>query len=155
MRNYLDALGDALSTAHGLKLDWQFHPYGGWWSFDDLDAAQVAWRDIFGIYIVAANDGRTIRLGQGDVVPRLRVHKNDRSICNPSFGSLWITCASVGRMCVSGVERFLANELSPVVGEAFPDVGPIPVNLPTHLLTSHQRLVRALMKQNSPPGGLL
>ncbi len=73
-----------------------------------------------------------VRLGQGDIADRLSEHRNDSEVM--SYGNqrkpLRVTWAVVAEAYRSGVERFLAETLTPQLGERYPDVPPIEVNLP-------------------------
>jgi hypothetical protein len=148
---YPNILDTILSAPRALQLNWHVQPNGSWEPFASLDTGYFGWRDLYGVYVVASID-RVVRVGQGKIMPRLREHQNDAGICNPSFGFLWVTWADVGRMCVSGVERYLADELSPLIGDAFPDTHPIQVNLPAPLISGQERLIQAIMQQNRVRG---
>lgn len=45
-------------------------------------------------------------------------------------GGLFVTWASVSATQQDGVERYLADQWPPLVGDVFPDVAPIVVNSP-------------------------
>ena len=47
-----------------------------------------------------------------------------------SYGGLWVTWAAVLPADLNGVERYLADQFKPLIGDRHPDVKPIPVNLP-------------------------
>jgi len=90
-----------------------------------------------GVYIIwhdgtaQNNVAETVRIGQGIISQRIATHRNDDVITAYAVrGSLRVTWAAVaGRARRLGIERYLADELDPLVGE-YPDVRPIPVNLP-------------------------
>lgn len=72
----------------------------------------------------------TVRVGQGNVSDRLQVHRTDNAIIQhgPSLLATW---AAVDHQSDrDGIERYLYEALQPLEGERFPDVVPIPVNLP-------------------------
>ena len=69
-----------------------------------------------------------VRVGQGIIQDRLTAHRNDTAIM--VYSSLYVAWASVGTLHRDNVERYLANVLRPVVGNAFPDVVPTQVSLP-------------------------
>jgi hypothetical protein len=101
-----------------------------WLSFEVFDLTAVT---TFGVYVIwhSGNPARTVRVGQGDIKSRLGAHRNDREICQYArSGALYVTWATVPKAQVDGVERYLANWLTPLVGDAFPDVLPIAVNSP-------------------------
>jgi hypothetical protein len=62
---------------------------------------------------------------------RLSAHRNDKEIlAHKANGTLHVTWAEVPAAYRNGVERYLADLLDPLVGDAFPDVRPIAVNSP-------------------------
>ena len=84
-----------------------------------------------GIYIIwkPGNPSRVIRVGQGNIRDRLYDHRNDPAIT--VYGrNLLVTWARVPAYQLDGVERYLAEELKPAVGERFPNSHPIAVNIP-------------------------
>lgn len=88
-----------------------------------------------GVYIIIRTppfgSNRVVRVGQGQIANRLAAHARDPDVLR--YGSeetLFAWFASVSRGQRDGVERYLADVLSPLVGEAFPKVLPIAVNLP-------------------------
>ncbi|MCP4209742.1 MAG: hypothetical protein GY767_22255 [Shimia sp.] len=85
-----------------------------------------------GVYVIwlTGDPSRAVCVGQGDVKERLSVHRDDPAILNyQSEGSLLVTWAAVPAHQRDGVERYLADQYSPLVGDAFPDAAPIQVNL--------------------------
>ena len=104
-----------------------------WCDLLNLDLDTVG--DAVGVYIIWRSGGTenpaTVRVGQGDIAARLRNHRTDDAVLqHAADGRLYVTWASVGLFFRDGVERYLGNQLQPLVGEAFPDVAPIQVNLP-------------------------
>ncbi len=82
-----------------------------------------------GVYVIweQGGDNRVVRVGQGDIADRLNQHRNDPTIT--SYGELLVTWASVDEWYMDGVERYLADMYSPLVGDRFPFAEPIAVNL--------------------------
>jgi hypothetical protein len=111
-----------------LRVTWH-KPIGGWHSLDDIDLAEVAEA---GVYIIwhEGNPGRVVRVGQGIVSDRIRVHRKDRAVTAYRPQGLRITWAPVPWDLRDGVERHLADKWKPLLGDAFPDVAPIVVNSP-------------------------
>lgn len=74
---------------------------------------------------------RTIRLGQGYIGQRLATHRKDKAVMayhtSGVYYASWIIPPAA---FLDGIERYLAEKLRPLVGDAFPDVAPIAVNLP-------------------------
>ena len=72
--------------------------------------------------------GVVVRVGQGDVATRLRAHQTDPAIARLG-GELLVTWADVSPTFRSGVEKYLASQYRPIIGERYPDTPAIPVNL--------------------------
>jgi hypothetical protein len=116
-----------------LNLKWQ--TCGGdshWCSLDKLDLDSVS--DVAGVYIIwhEGNPGRVVRIGQGDPIKnRLCAHRNDPKVTQyRKYGLLRATWAFVPYGQRDGVERYLADQWKPLVGDAFPNVLSIAVNSP-------------------------
>jgi hypothetical protein len=77
------------------------------------------------------NPGRVVRIGQGDIASRLGAHRQDPAIlAYKKIGLLRVTWATVLAHQLDGVERYLANAWTPLVGDAFPAAAPLAVNSP-------------------------
>ena len=83
-----------------------------------------------GVYVIwhTGSPSRVVRVGQGVIADRLAAHRNDRAIL--AYGELRVTWASVPQAQRGGIERYLADNWHPLVGDAFPNVAPIAVNSP-------------------------
>ncbi len=69
--------------------------------------------------------------GFEDLAERLTAHRNDVNIlAYAELGTLRVTWAAVSAAQQDGVERYLADQYPPLIGDAFPDVEPIAVNSP-------------------------
>lgn len=87
-----------------------------------------------GVYVIwyASPSGvnKVIRVGQGDVASRLREHRSNPEILRySSYGQLKVTWALVNAQYRDGVEAFLYDSYSPLIGEKSPAAQPISVNL--------------------------
>lgn len=85
----------------------------------------------FGVYVIwhDGNPGRIVYVGQGDIKDRLTFHRTNPKVQKyAANGTLRVTWAVISALQVGGVERYLADTLNPLVGEAHPDVTPIAVN---------------------------
>jgi hypothetical protein len=104
---------------------------GLWCSFDRVNLTKVS---TVGVYVIwhTGSPGRVVRVGQGDIAQRLGAHRDDPAVTRyRTNGSLLVTWAEVPKKADrDGIERYLANHYRPLVGDAWPDVTPIPVNLP-------------------------
>ena len=86
-----------------------------------------------GVYIIwhGGQNPSTVRVGSGIIAQRLASHRSDaRILTYRERGTLYVTWADVPAQYQEGVENYLADRLQPLVGERFPNVAPIVVNLP-------------------------
>jgi hypothetical protein len=114
-----------------LKVKWVTCGDDGHWC--DLKRLNLDNIETKGVYIIwhEGNPGRVVRLGQGDIADRLGDHRRDNEILTyDKFGTLRVTWATVSAAQRDGVERYLADQWPPLVGDAFPDAEPIAVNSP-------------------------
>ena len=102
-----------------------------WCSLETLDLNSVKES---GVYIIwhAGNPSRVVYVGQGSQISgRLSSHRNDsRILAYNKKGTLKVTWASVPAAQRDGVERYLADQWRPLVGDAHPNVALIAVNSP-------------------------
>lgn len=103
-----------------------------WCSFEDLDLSSIK-EGAAGVYIIwhAGNPGRVVYVGQGDIAARLEDHRSNGEILeHKNSGKLLVTWAAVSAAQRDGVERYLADQCSPLVGDAYPVAAPVAVNSP-------------------------
>lgn len=101
-----------------------------WCPFDSLNLGQVTAHGVYVIWHGGAAPN-TVYVGQGNVAVRVGAHRSDTKITrHANKGDLFVTWATVPVSHRDGVERFLADTLSPLEGDQHPDVEPVPVNLP-------------------------
>lgn len=101
-----------------------------WCSFLSLNL-QAEYFNILreGVYIIwQPSTGRVIRVGQGDIKDRITKHRENEEITQ--YNNLFVTWAEVSSFYMDGVENYLATQLNPLVGDRFPNVSPIEVNIP-------------------------
>ena len=113
-----------------IQLHWIKSTAGNWLSLGRLGLSNV---NSFGVYIIwhGGNPGQVVRVGQGNVADRLREHQNDPAILDyKKRGDLYVTWASVDRFQRDGVERYLADQYDPLVGDRYPSSKGIAVNSP-------------------------
>lgn len=114
-----------------LQLQWIKCSNGANWC--PLGTVNLGSVETVGVYIIwhAGNPGRVVRVGQGKIADRLNCHRNDGAITSYArHGTLYATWASVAAHQLDGVERYLADTWTPLVGDAFPNAMPIAVNSP-------------------------
>jgi hypothetical protein len=103
-----------------------------WCSFENVDLTHAHFTGMAGVYVIwhGGQTPKTVRAGQGDIADRIAAHRKDPKITAYSAHGLFVTWAKVPAGQHNGVEAYLADRLSPLVGDRFPDVTRIPVNLP-------------------------
>ena len=106
-----------------LTVKWVKSINGEFLALNNVNLSNV---NAFGVYVIWKL-GVVVRLGKGDIKSRLTAHRNDDAIT--SHGVLHVSWAVVSEQYVDGVERFLATQYHPLIGDAVPDVHPIQVNL--------------------------
>jgi hypothetical protein len=113
-----------------IRIDWAQCADGPWWRLEEVDLSTLL---TTGVYIIwhEGNPGRVVRVSQGDIAFRLREHRSDPAIIRfRRFGPLRVTWASVPAWQIDAVERYLAEQLKPVIWDRYPIVRPIEVNSP-------------------------
>jgi len=86
-----------------------------------------------GCYLIwhDGSPGRVVRVGQGDIRDRLSCHRLEPEItAYQTYGTLRVTWAELLAYQLDGVERYLADQWKPLVGDRFPMAAPIAVNSP-------------------------
>lgn len=112
-----------------LQVKWIKSTTGTWLPLSTVNLREVTDSGVYYIWHTG-NPGRTVRIGRGDIKSRISSHRQDQAITRyAANGELLVTWAVVPAFQQDGVERFLANHYQPLVGDAFPDVVPILVNL--------------------------
>ena len=95
--------------------------------------------DTLGVYVIGYQCGasiHTVYVGQGDIKDRLTSHrsgnteKSKKILAYAAKSTLFATWAAVGPAGRDGVERYVSDQLKPLIGSHHPDVEPIPANLP-------------------------
>jgi hypothetical protein len=115
-----------------LSVTWIKSTQNVWLPFETFNLGSVT--PTTGVYVIwhGGQPPWTVRVGQGDIAERIGVHRGDQQVlAYRSYGTgLFVTWAAVPAYSLDGVERYLADQLRPLVGDRFPNVVPIPVNLP-------------------------
>ncbi|MFA6325191.1 MAG: hypothetical protein WCX46_03125 [Candidatus Paceibacterota bacterium] len=111
-----------------MQLEWIKCDGDRWCSFTNVDLSHSHFDDMKGVYVIFQKEGKVVRLGQGIVKDRISSHRKDYLITK--HNPIYVTWAKVDRSQRDGVEKFLANKFNPIIGDAFPNVIPITVNLP-------------------------
>lgn len=111
-------------------LIWVKAKSGDWLSLNTFDLSTISTR--FGVYIIwhGGTNPRVVRVGQGDIADRLGCHRDDDEVQAYVGEGLFVTWAAVSGGDADGIERHLADEWRPLVGDRWPVAVPIPVNSP-------------------------
>jgi hypothetical protein len=114
-----------------LTVHWVKNTAGGWCGLD-VDLTGIKTEGVYAIWFAAQPGVRNcVRVGQGKIIERVTKHRADPAItAYRQKGALYVTWAAVPAAQRDGVEKFLADTYNPLVGDAFPNVAPIAVNLP-------------------------
>jgi hypothetical protein len=113
-----------------LKLDWIKSTDNKWLRFESVILDDVFTQGVYIIWYIG-NPSKVVYVGQGDIAERIRKHRARPDITKySSKGSLYVTWASVPLAWRDGVECYLANMFDPLVGDAYPESKPVPVNPP-------------------------
>jgi hypothetical protein len=112
-----------------VQVKWVTCNENAWCSFERVNLTNV---NTFGVYLIwyRGHPGRVVRLGQGDIKSRITAHRSDTAVTAYADRGMLVTWATVQKFLADGVERYLADSFSPLVGDAFPNVAPIEVNSP-------------------------
>ncbi len=98
-----------------------------WCDFNNLNLEHPVFDNLKGVYIIWSNK-ITVRIGSGIIKDRIKAHRIESEI--NSYPNLKVVWAEVEGNKMRNVEKYLADNLNPAIGERFPDVKPIEVNLP-------------------------
>jgi hypothetical protein len=102
-----------------------------WCELNTVDLSHEAFSS-GGVYLIwhGGTKPHAVYVGQGTFRDRLLDHRKDPRIQAYSKYGLYVAWALVDASKRDGVEIFLANQYSPLVGDRHPDAKPITVNLP-------------------------
>lgn len=114
-----------------LQVSWQKCQGDVWGHFLLVDLSHPHFNSMEGVYVIWQSDNNrttVIRVGQGIIKDRIAEHRKNSAITK--YDNLFVTWAPVPVQYRDGVEKYLADTLKPIIGDAFPNVIPIAVNLP-------------------------
>ncbi len=112
-------------------IEWILSTERQWLDFLNVDLSELNRRGDKGVYVIFSvmqDEPQAIRLGQGIIAERIAEHQENDAITG--FGELRVTWAVDLEKFLDGIESYLADTLNPIIGERFPDVPHIEVNLP-------------------------
>lgn len=104
------------------------------------------------VYVIARHpDLRAVRVGQTDELGgRLQEHADNPEIVEAAEGSPVVKWASTVLAPTDGIERYLFDELDPLVGHRAPEVPPVECDLPEGVHSG--RPLSALLRQIDQSG---
>lgn len=113
-----------------MDLTWMYCQGTVWCGLHTLDLNNLPAQT--GVYIIfyAGNPGRVVYVGSGNIAERLAAHRVNPDIQAYVSRDLKVTWAAVEPHWMQHVERYLADNFHPLVGDAHPDVVPVAVNSP-------------------------
>ncbi len=115
-----------------MHLDWM-KCGAAWCELARLDVSTLRGH---GVYVIwrpgdpGVRASAVVRVGHGSLAASLAAHRRDPSILRHG-PRLLVTWAAVEALFSGGVEVYLVQRLSPLVGERMPFASPVEVNLPT------------------------
>jgi hypothetical protein len=114
------------------KLSWIKCQGDVWCNLATVNLSHAHFNDMNGVYVIwhGGTTPATVYVGQGYIRDRLAAHRSDARIQQYVGLGLFVTWASVPQTFREGVEKFLADTLHPLVGEAHPNVISVQATLP-------------------------
>lgn len=103
-----------------------------WCNFFNLNLSHSHFDNLEGVYIIwhGAPNPAVVYVGQGNIRDRIEAHRLEAAILQHRTNGLYVTWAPVALTYRDGIERYLAERWSPLVGANYPSVTPIVVNSP-------------------------
>lgn len=104
-----------------------------WFDFLRLNLDAPYFNGKIGVYVIwyaSPAIAKVIRVGSGNISERLKEHRSNPEITKFSnMGQLKVTWITVNQIDTLGIEKYLSRVYSPLVGDRFPDIPEILVNL--------------------------
>lgn len=115
-----------------LQLQWTKCTGDHWCNLRTLNLSHAHLNNLEGVYMIwhGAPNPAVVYVGQGIIRDRLEEHRQNPEILKYETNILFATWAYVRVQHRDGIERYLADQWSPKVGENHPNAVPIVVNSP-------------------------
>ncbi len=122
----------SIEQIRSMQILWQKCAGNVWGLLLTVDTAHPHFDNMEGVYIIwhGGQNPQVVRVGQGVIRDRIITHREDWQVLHYRDQGLFITWAPVRTPFRDGVERYLAEVLSPLVGDRYPSTPVIAVNLP-------------------------
>src|ERR1035437_2491035 len=103
-----------------------------WCPLATVNLSHAHFNNMEGVYIIwhGGSKPATVRVGKGIIKDCLAAHRTDPQVQQFAQLGLFVTWVSIPANQRDGVEAFLAARLNPIVGERFPNVLSVEINLP-------------------------
>ncbi len=114
-------------------LEWNKCKAGTWCALSELDLDHEHFDDMEGVYIIWYGEQNPValRIGEGYIRDCLAKDRNIKEIfANRGQHELYVTWAKIGSEFRSGVARYIAEAVKPILATDCPSVAAIEVNLP-------------------------
>ena len=115
-----------------MQLQWRKGDGNLWCKLNTVDLTHRHFEGLEGVYVIwyGGDEPAVLRVGQGFIREQLTAHRTEASIQAHDDKLLMVTWAAVPPGERDGVEKYLADELDPLVGDRFPTRTAIEINLP-------------------------
>jgi hypothetical protein len=115
-----------------MQLQWRKGDGNLWCKLNTVDLTHRHFEGLEGVYVIwhGGDNPTVLRVGQGAIRERLTAHRTDPEIQAHENKMLMVTWAAVPQNVRDGVEKYLADELEPLVGDRFALRTAVEVNLP-------------------------
>jgi hypothetical protein len=113
-----------------LNVKWAIQANGSWYTLEGFNFTKVT---AVGVYFIwcEGDPSTNVRVGSGITGARITAHKGDLTITRHKCrGAMYVTWAEVPEDLIERVEKYLYDMYRPIEGDRYPDVEPLPVNLP-------------------------
>ena len=114
-------------------LEWNKCKAGTWCTLSELDLDHEHFDDMEGVYIIWYGEQNPValRVGEGYIRDCLTKERNIKELfATRGQHELHVTWAKIGSEFCSGVARYIAEAVKPVLASDYPSVAPIEINLP-------------------------
>ncbi|UCD75617.1 MAG: hypothetical protein JSV91_01620 [Phycisphaerales bacterium] len=115
-----------------MQVQWRKGDGNLWCRLNTVDLTHRHFDGLEGVYVIwhGGDNPAVLRIGQGAIREKLTEHRGDVEVQQHDDKLLMVTWAAVPQAERDGVEKYLADELQPLLGDRFADRSTVEVNLP-------------------------